>query len=236
MRSATPEEETGVLHARALEHAASREMACDLELLQRGTRQLAEVLTYLHQAGKLHCDIKPSNVLVRTDGVVKLLDFGLTAEFGLRVASEGFQMFGTPAYMSPEQGLDEPLSAASDWYSVGVMLFEALTGRRPFDGSYPEVLRAKAHGESPAPSDLVDGVPPAMSDLCRELLARQPELRPGGQEVVARLNRLWPHGRSTSGAVARLPSKVFVGRDGARRGLLGSIRRDEQERRCAGRP
>ena len=212
VRSATPNEETGVLHARAVARASSREIACDLDLLQRATRQLAEALNYLHHAGKLHCDIKPSNVLVRTDGVLKLLDFGLTSEFGLRVASES-QVAGTPAYMSPEQGLNQPLSEASDWYSVGVMLFEALTGQRPFSGTYPDVLRDKAARDGPAPSELVDDLPPPLDDLCQELLTRRPELRPGGAEVIARLNRLWPQGRPVAPSVAGLPVNVFVGRD-----------------------
>ena len=212
VRSATPNEETGVLHARAVARASSREIACDLDLLQRATRQLAEALNYLHHAGKLHCDIKPSNVLVRTDGVLKLLDFGLTSEFGLRVTS-GSQVVGTPAYMSPEQGLNQPLSEASDWYSVGVMLFEALTGQRPFGGTYPDVLRDKAARDGPAPSELVDDLPPPLDDLCQELLTRRPELRPGGAEIIARLNRLWPQGRPVAPSVAGLPVNVFVGRD-----------------------
>ncbi|HEX7780081.1 MAG TPA: serine/threonine-protein kinase, partial [Vicinamibacterales bacterium] len=154
----TSDEETGVRHARNPERQ-SREIGCDLNRLQHVTRQLAEALTYLHQAGKLHCDIKPSNVLVRTDGIVKLLDFGLTSEFGLRTQTERGQIIGTPAYMSPEQGLNEPLSEASDWYSVGVMLFEALTGRRPFSGTYLDVLRAKEQRDGPAPGQFVDDLP-----------------------------------------------------------------------------
>ena len=210
--SDTSDEETGVRHARNVERQ-SREIACDLDRLQHVTRQLADALTYLHHAGKLHCDIKPSNVLVRTDGVVKLLDFGLTSEFGLRTQTERGQIIGTPAYMSPEQGLNEPLSEASDWYSVGVMLFEALTGRRPFGGTYLELLRAKEERDGPAPGQFVDDIPEGLADLCEELLAREPEMRPGGVEVIARLNRLWPQGRRAAASVAQLPANVFVGRD-----------------------
>jgi serine/threonine protein kinase/tetratricopeptide (TPR) repeat protein len=226
VRAATSSEDTGARQAPIVERA-SREIACNLDRLQHATRQLAEALSYLHHAGKLHCDIKPPNVLVRTDGLVKLLDFGLTSEFGLRTETERGQIIGTPSYMSPEQGLNEPLSEASDWYSVGVMLFEALTGLRPFGGTYLDVLRAKAERDGPAPGEFVDDLPEPLGDLCEELLARDPEMRPSGAEVIARLNRLWPQGRQASTSAARLPSNVFVGRDGELTSLVearGAVR------------
>ena len=71
---------------------------------------------------------------------MKLLDFGLATEFGPLAIGEGRQLIGTPAYMSPEQAANLPLSAASDWYSVGVMMFEALTGVRPFEGSQSDMI------------------------------------------------------------------------------------------------
>ncbi len=99
----------------------------DLPRLQSSLTQLAQALGYLHASGRLHRDIKPSNMLVSTDGCVKVLDFGLVVELWPDSNEQTLTMRGTPAYMSPEQLRGQPLSEASDWYSVGVMI----TGRSP---------------------------------------------------------------------------------------------------------
>ena len=94
--------------------------------------QLIDALIALHKAGKLHRDLKPSNVLVTAQGRLALLDFGLVSN--LAESNPERLAVGTPVYMSPEQASDQTLTEASDWYSVGAMLYEALTGRRPFEG------------------------------------------------------------------------------------------------------
>ncbi len=216
-----PDEATGSTPASSIRPRRPLTLACDLERLQAAIAQLASALTYLHAAGTLHCDVKPSNVLVRRDGLVKLLDFGLAGELAPVLVGEGRQVVGTPAYMSPEQAASRPLTAASDWYSVGVMIFEALTGERPFEGAQADMIAAKQDEDGPAPGTLVPGVPPALSDLCRELLIRRPELRPAGEEVIARLNRVWPHaGPPPKVPAPGLPRGVFVGRDAELRALL----------------
>ena len=105
-------------------------------------RQLIEGVSALHRGGKLHRDIKPSNVLVTPEGRVVILDFGLIAELLPQHAGDASDvMAGTPAYMSPEEGSGATPSEASDWYGVGVTLYEALTGAVPFAGPALDVLR-----------------------------------------------------------------------------------------------
>ena len=127
----------------------------DLDFLNNATRQLAEGLHGLHETGKLHRDIKPSNVLVTKEGRVVILDFGLVAEVAGKGLHESVNLAGTPDYMSPEQGAQLPISRASDWYSVGVMLYQALVGRLPFSGKFFEVMMDKQNIDPPAPSELV---------------------------------------------------------------------------------
>jgi hypothetical protein len=225
-----PDEVTGAAMTGPRPVRGSREIVCDLDRFQTVARQLADALVYLHAAGRLHCDIKPSNVLVRDDGVLKLLDFGLTSELSPDAASPwprstpdtGRGVSGTPAYMSPEQARSQPLTAASDWYSVGVMFFEALTGVRPFTGSFVDVQALKAEQDGPPPGTLVDGVPPALDDLIRALMLRTPEQRPDGADVVARLRGLWPGVRSIAPAAPSLPRGVFVGRDAEMTALVAA--------------
>jgi serine/threonine protein kinase len=155
--------------------------------LRASLRQLASAVTRLHQLGKLHRDLNPGNVLVTREGRVVVLDFGLVSDQTRRagVAYDGAS--GTPAYMSPEQAAGKPATTASDWYGFGVMLFEALTGQLPFTGSTLRMLTNKRLHASPAPSDLVAGLPPDLDALASALLRRSPDSRPTGDEVLLAL-------------------------------------------------
>jgi hypothetical protein len=166
--------------------AADAPDSVDYVRLRRSLFQLAEGLHVLHRSRKLHRDIKPSNVLVTRQGRVVLFDFGLVSDFGPEQLAS-LHLVGTPAYMSPEQGAGRPLSEPSDWYSVGVILFEALTGLRPFRGEFLEVLVEKQSAEPPAPRELVPGVPDDLDRLCRALLQRDPQRRPRETEILAML-------------------------------------------------
>jgi predicted Ser/Thr protein kinase len=153
--------------------------------LRNVLRQLAEGLSQLHRAGKLHRDVKPSNILVEKGGRVVLLDFGLAVELDARDTSE---MAGTPLYMSPEQCAAAPLGEASDWYAVGLVLFELLTGRLPFQGDVMTVMHDKQSLDVPRASTLAADVPADLDDLCAALLRRDPARRAGGDEILRCLN------------------------------------------------
>jgi hypothetical protein len=148
--------------------------------------QLADALATLHQSHRVHRDLKPENVLVDRHGRVVVLDLGLVKDLGSESQSSSHGMVGTAAYMAPEQasGLVGP---EADWYSLGVMLFEALTGRLPFCGSTIDMLMNKQTYEPPAPRGLVTGIPQDLDALCVDLLHREPEARPTGEAVLQRL-------------------------------------------------
>jgi serine/threonine protein kinase len=192
------------------EPAGSFAVAPQMERLRDALAQLASGLLALHDSGKRHCDIKPLNVRVTPEGRLVLLDFGLVHEGPGQADLYDSGIAGSVHYMSPEQASGQPLAAATDWYSVGVMLFEALTGTVPFKGSITEVLRAKQQVEPPAPSRLADNVPADLDEICRGLLRRDPARRMTGRELLARIGR--QERRSPSGH--RTPAEAaFVGRD-----------------------
>jgi serine/threonine protein kinase len=179
--------------------------------LRAVSRQLAEGVMALHEAGKLHRDIKPSNVLVTKEGHLFLLDFGLAADLRTLAASEQGQVVGTASYMAPEQAQGLALSPASDWYSVGVMLFEALTGQRLVPGRGLRVLLEKQDRILPAPRDLVPDVPEDLDRLCVRLLSPRPEDRPTGADILR-----WLGGQPGGPAVHRAalpPRGLLIGRE-----------------------
>jgi eukaryotic-like serine/threonine-protein kinase len=205
--------------------------ACDEQHLREALGQLAAGVCALHAAGKVHRDIKPSNVLVTPEGRVVLLDFGLVTGTALDERSSVAHPVGTVAYMAPEQAASRPVGPAADWYAVGVMLFQALTGALPFDGAPIEVMVQKQDRDGSPPRALAPEAPADLDDLCRDLLRCDPAARPTGTAVLDRLG-VAATASARLQAVARPAARpIFVGRRAELEVLRGAF-----EAACRGTP
>lgn len=187
------------------------EDAVDEAKLRAALLQLAEGVHALHLNQVLHRDLKPPNVLVRRDGRVAILDFGLAVALGEKLNTRE-RSAGTLAYMSPEQLGGDPIGPPADWYAVGVMLYEALTGRPPFGGGPQAMFFAKMSGSVAPPCEVAAGVPDDLNTLCMELLRPDPESRLTGEELLQRL------GSPTVAAHPRVDTgtkqfRLFIGRE-----------------------
>lgn len=148
-------------------------------------RLVAEGLASAHAAGIVHRDVKPGNVMLLADGGVKVLDFGLAKARDLSLTGSRVHV-GTVTYMAPEQVLGNPVDQRTDLWSLGVMLYEMLTGRRPFEGERDiTVAHAIVHSEPVRPSSLREKIPRALEDIVLTLLQKEPRGRPGTARQVA---------------------------------------------------
>lgn len=175
--------------------------------------QLVQGLAALHAAGRLHRDVKPPNALVDRAGRVVLLDFGFMVAFGGRVLAieRSDTIAGSLAYMAPEILWGAAASPASDWYSVGVVFHEALSGALPFEGAPARLLSRDAR---PLPAPLPAGVPPILRELVEALLSAEPERRPGAGEIATVIATCSAEQRTAAQPPSPLAEELpFVGRD-----------------------
>ncbi|MHC4933927.1 MAG: serine/threonine-protein kinase, partial [Planctomycetota bacterium] len=180
--------------------------------LRDALRQLAQGLAALHMAGKVHRDIKPSNVLVDADDRVVLLDFGLITEAGSESHSTEAHAVGTAAYMAQEKAAAHAVGPEADWYSVGVVLYEALTGQLPISGPALKVLQEKQEREPPPPRSIAPEAPADLDELCAQLLRFEPSERPSEEETLERLGATAPEQQSST-TTDFTQSPPFVGRE-----------------------
>ncbi|MHA6696001.1 serine/threonine-protein kinase [Homoserinimonas sp. A520] len=194
-------------------HSRLREGALERVLVATIGANLADALVYVHANGVIHRDIKPGNILLpdpdadHSGPSAKLADFGIARIVdGARLTATG-KILGTATYFSPEQALGDPLTPASDVYSLGLVLLECLTGEKAFDGSAVESMMARLARDPEVPAELGD----SWVGLLKGMTHRAPEARPTARDVAGVLGRLADTGATTEAFEATdAPTKAYA--------------------------
>jgi len=176
---------------------------------------LAGALHRAHRSGVIHGDVKPANILVTEDGKVKLSDFGI-ARFATQVSGSG-KMMGTPAYLSPEQILGEPQNTRSDLFSLGIVLYQMVTGVAPFDGSSVSAVCAQILQAEPVPPSQRNPAVPAELDriILRCLAKTSADRYPSAEAFATSLDAFVRHGGNAGAASVNVASVVALGATGS---------------------
>jgi TolB-like protein/Tfp pilus assembly protein PilF len=174
-----------------LQSLLNREKALAVVRAARIALAVCEGLAAAHAAGVVHRDLKPANVLLEKGGRVVLTDFGIARAVAGEAASRTQGMVGTPMYMSPEQLGGGEVTARSDLYAAGLLLYEMLTGEPPFTGESPMAVAFARLRQPPPDPSVRPGVPEALTHLVRHCLSREPVERPTGALEVAAVLRAW---------------------------------------------
>jgi hypothetical protein len=164
-----------------------------------------------HKAGLIHCDVKPQNILVARDGRIKVTDFGIARALTSAPGVEGGDVWGTPDYLSPEQAAGEHLGPSSDVYSIGVVMYEMLTGRLPFEAESSIAMAFKHLREEPTPiTGLNPRVPPELARIVHKTLAKEPSAR---YPTASRLAQVLINYHRAGEAMATIQRPVVVRRE-----------------------
>lgn len=183
---------------------------------------LLKGLQHSHARGVVHRDIKPANIVFAADGEVKITDFGI-AHLDTSGMTQAGSVLGTPAYMAPEQVMGDPVDARTDLFSVGVLLYEMLTGRRPFEGSTSSIMHKIVHLHPPRPSDLAATVSAAFDAVLAKALAKNADERyQTAAEFDAALSAALTHTPQSAPSVglAREPETTLLVHEPPARGTL----------------
>ncbi|GAA4493301.1 serine/threonine-protein kinase [Actinoallomurus oryzae] len=166
----------------SLSAAIAREAPMSVARVLDIVAAVASALASAHAAGLVHRDVKPGNVLLGGDGSIKITDFGIARAMDASSLTRTGTLMGTPLYLAPEQAIGRPATAASDLYALGIIAFELLTGRPPYEG--PPTAVVLAHRDTPLPP-LPSSVPPGLAGLVQALTAKDPAARPHPAAAVA---------------------------------------------------
>jgi serine/threonine-protein kinase len=199
--------------------------------------QIAEALKVAHGSGVIHRDIKPHNILITDTGDIKVTDFGIARAASSSTMTRTGSILGTAHYLSPEQAMGEPVGPSSDIYSLGVVLYEMLTGELPYDAETPIGIAMKhVNGHLREPIEVDPSIPQGINDITMKMLARAPEDRyPDTEQLIMDLGRasegFEPSGATTRQMTRRMPRPVPAA--GAARAKAGGSGRSKGPRRLA---
>jgi serine/threonine-protein kinase len=142
------------------------------------TKQICMGLKAAHQKNIIHLDLKPRNIMLDSDGRVYIMDFGVARSLGAHEVVQEKKLIGTPAYISPEQAKGDEVDKRSDIYSLGVILFEMLTGKRPFEAdTLDSYVDMHIHKKPPRPSEIRQQIPPFLDDIILKCLKKDKDNR-----------------------------------------------------------